>query len=1099
MLAASVAAALGVAQLPAMHHAPSAGRAKEKTAAPRLLDEAAAVSRARTSGKRVEVTALRDASSTTWARPDGSFELEARAVAFRAKVDGTWRPVDTRLHRVKSGGWAPAAVNNPVVFSGGSRKADRVDRSRVRGQIRPVAVTAAQDSASSTDLVTFSSDGHQLTMTWPGSLPTPVIDGPRALYQEVLPGVDLLLTARDAGFSNLLIVKTPQAAESAALAEVSYGLTSPDLAFTLDPVTRVVHAKDSTGREIAVSPTPYMWDSAGKPATTEGDDPQPSRPFDEPLPSAGPDVDPPEDPADAPDPNASHTPDDSDDTAAPTDDTSASPAAYQHRTTTNGTRPAALTTSTGADSVLSLAGLAGPQPGSHDALTQITLTDHTLSIRPDLKLLTGDSTVYPVFIDPSMTGHTNNWTTAYRTYPTSSFWNGTNFNDGTDTARVGYEFTTGGLSRSFFQLSLDSKLKGAAVSSASFYALETYSWSCSARSVQLWRTGSISSSTTWNNQPSWTEEINAQSVAHGYSSSCPDNWVNFPATSLAQDAADNGWTKITLGLRAATEDSSYAWKKFEASSSNSPYLKITYNHKPNEPTGLDMSPGPKCDIEAASTVGKSDITFSATSSDTDGDLKYLDFELWQDGSSTKIFDGNQTVDSSGHASVKVVSSKFVNGKTYWWRVRAIDSTGAASSYAPPSTDNCGFVYDAAKPNSPDVASADYPEENSTGSSWSTKPFGTAGSVTFSPNGSTDTVTYKYSLNTTSYNNTKAVSPGASATVTIQPKVAGSNVLYAVAVDSAGNTSAQTAYVFFVTPRDTGDGPGDTTGDARPDLYVIDVHGNLRLYPADAAGDIHRSLPAAHNAGRPLPDGYWTDSTNQNPALITHNGDYIGADGLTDLIARMPDGKLYAYPGDGYGSVDVSRRLEILLPAQAPDGVPVPQPGELSQILSIGDLNNDGRPDMFATAGTALWFFTGYTGAAFTQAERVTTTTWDDRDLISVEDVNGDGARDLILRKISTATLWVRFGKPDGGGGTLLASITHAVDSLTGVDTNYATGWSPTAITWAAGTPDVNGDHIPDIWARNADGTVDFYKGTKTSAGTPVNVISTDWNDKKALG
>lgn len=38
-----------------------------------------------------------------------------------------------------------------------------------------------------------------VTYPWPGPLPAPVLDGPRALYSEVLPGVDLLLVAREEG------------------------------------------------------------------------------------------------------------------------------------------------------------------------------------------------------------------------------------------------------------------------------------------------------------------------------------------------------------------------------------------------------------------------------------------------------------------------------------------------------------------------------------------------------------------------------------------------------------------------------------------------------------------------------------------------------------------------------------------------------------------------------------------------------------------------------------------------------------------------------------------------------------------------------------
>ncbi|MEU6346897.1 DNRLRE domain-containing protein [Streptomyces sp. NPDC046977] len=1098
LLATAVAAVLGLTQLPALHHA-DAPQHPGAPSAPVLLDEDTAVAKARSSGERVEVTALRDANTTTYALPNGSFELTSRAIAFRAKVGGVWKPIDTDLRRTKDGGWAPKAVNNPAVFSAGRRSADA---HASRSQARTALTTGTAGEATSSDLVTWSTDGHQLTLTWPAALPAPVVDGPRALYQDVLPGVDLLLTARDAGFSHVLIVKDADAAANPELAHLSYGLTSPDLAFTLDPVTHVVHAKDSSGREIAVSPTPYMWDSAGKPAVTEGDDPQPPRPSEEPPPSTGPDVDPPaDDPADSPDPS-SHTPYDETD-AAFRDSTrgGAGPAV----------RPAAFTTGSDSASVLALPGLAGPQPGTHDALAQVTLSGGTaLSLTPDAKLLTDDSTVYPVFIDPSFTGHTNNWTTAYQPHPSSSFWNGNNFNDGTDTARVGYESTTAGLSRSFFQLALSTKLKGAAVSSASFYALETYSWSCSARGVQLWRTSGISSATTWNNQPSWTEQINAQNVAHGYNSSCPDNWVNFPATSLGQDAANNGWSSVTVGLRAADETSSYPWKKFEASSSNSPYLKITYNHKPVEPTKLAMTPGPDCEATPSSSVGNSDLTFAATSSDPDGDLKYLDFEVWQDGATTKIIDGNYTVDANGHASITVAAAKFANGKVYRWTVRAIDSTGTASSYAPPGTGNCLFTYDSSKPNPPGIDSTDFPEDDGTGTVWSTKTFGNEGTFTLSPAGSKDTTTYLYSVNGGFYDHSKTVAKGASTTVSVAPKVAGPNVLYVKAVDGAGNQSAAATYLFYVSPSDHEDAPGDVTGDALPDLYVIDQIGNLRLYAADKTGDIQASIPAAYKPRSTLADGYWTDPDG-NPALITHNGDFLKADGITDLIARMPDNDnnpdngadpgLFIYPGDGYGSFDITQRTEVFLPDKAVNGETVPAPGAYDQILAVGDIDKDGRPDMFATSGNQYWAFLGYTGGAFSQAVlQNTATAWPDRDLVSVGDHNNDGALDLVYRVRQAGQLRVRYGIKDSHGGTTLLSLSNGTPSLLGVDTNYpGIAWSKDSVPMIAGTPDINGDGIPDIWAVLADTSVHVYIATPTTPGSDAIVITSGWDVKKALG
>ncbi|MFI9296722.1 DNRLRE domain-containing protein [Streptomyces gardneri] len=127
---------------------------------------------------------------------------------------------------------------------------------------------------------------------------------------------------------------------------------------------------------------------------------------------------------------------------------------------------------------------------------------------------------------------------------------GTNFNDGTDTARVGYESVTGGFSRSFFTVDWEPSMKGARVTEAYFYALETYSWSCTPKPVELWLTGAISSGTTWNTRPAWSGKIESVDAAHGYSSSCPDDYVRFTTTATAQTATDHGWPTATLGMRA---------------------------------------------------------------------------------------------------------------------------------------------------------------------------------------------------------------------------------------------------------------------------------------------------------------------------------------------------------------------------------------------------------------------------------------------------------------------------------------------------------------------------------------------------------------------
>ncbi|GAA3807060.1 VCBS repeat-containing protein [Streptomyces phyllanthi] len=1151
-MAALVAAALGVGLLvPDWSGSPEDSAAKKPDRSSGPLDEQEARRKAVATGKRVEATALRDATSTTYAKPDGTFELHVSSAPVRAEVDGEWKPINTTLRRVK-GGWAPEAAAEPVVFSDGSGSTSsgtaRGAAADEAGAVRPAVyavsrnggsdtVTAADENTAYTELVTMTSGEHQITVSWPGALPTPAINGAQALYRDVFPDVDLLLTARDSGFGHVLIVHDAQAAANPDLEKLSYGLSSPDLVFKLDENTKVVTAVDGDGTEYAVSPTPMMWDSAGAPAVTEGADPQPAEPSDEPEVSTSESAAPNEDGA-----RETGEPSGGLDTDAPAD-----PAAHRqaHRGTGTGKGAGAVPAAyrqvaerlTDTE-VFALTGLAGPDPGTHLAVADADLsapgtTDTALTIAPKQSLLTDDDTEWPVFVDPSFTGPSTNWTTAYKKYPTSSFYDGANYNSGTTEARVGYEATTWGTSRSFFRLKLTNtegtrKLKGAYISSAKLRTLETYSWSCSGRVVELWHTGSISSSTTWNNQPDWKSKVTSRDVAHGYSSSCPDEYVEFDTKSLVQDAADSGWYSVTLGLRAYDETSAYPWKKFKAEGEKAPKLVITYNHKPTvSSTSLDMSPGPGCDrVLEYPTIGKRDLTLSANANDADGDesLDRVVFQLWRTNySSTTLIEKTDTTPSAtGQASVTFPASTLTNGWTYSWQVQARDNSGASSSWYPinekDKADTCRFVFDSSVPDSPLVLSDDFPKESPSGDVWSVKKLGEQGAFTFATD-ETDVTAFRYGFNTGSCTSSPLTAgsgtyvdedgtskSGKKYTLTTGVPLAGPNVLYVCAQDSAGNLSSASQYVFYVTPRDQPDEPGDVTGDGYADLFVINEYKDLAMYSGSSTGDLHRSLNAAHDKGTPLDcdltaeaddiaENCWTDATGTQPALIAHYADSYPGDGMTDLFARMPDDELYLYKGDGYGSIDTSKRLTVYLPDGSPD------PATFTQMI-VADYDLDKRPDLFATTdGGGMWAFTGYSGASFGTATKIATTAWEPRDLVSVGDHDKDGAPDLLWRSETSDRLYLRYGVKDTtNGGATIASLSTAADSRTGADEIYAEGWSETAmpVRLIHGTPDATGDDIPDIWSLASDGSVKLYKGGASTIGTATTVISSSsgWGTTK---
>jgi hypothetical protein len=116
-------------------------------------------------------------------------------------------------------------------------------------------------------LVRIKRDGHDLTLDWPAGLDDtvqPVVSGSSVTYPQVLPDVDLVLTVnRDAtGFSEVLVVNTPEAAQHPALQELTFPVqTSAGLA--VEPDGGGFIAMDAAGEDVFTSPTPLMWDSSG--------------------------------------------------------------------------------------------------------------------------------------------------------------------------------------------------------------------------------------------------------------------------------------------------------------------------------------------------------------------------------------------------------------------------------------------------------------------------------------------------------------------------------------------------------------------------------------------------------------------------------------------------------------------------------------------------------------------------------------------------------------------------------------------------------------------------------------------------------------------
>ncbi|TQL78804.1 concanavalin A-like lectin/glucanase superfamily protein [Stackebrandtia endophytica] len=198
-----------------------------------LLTEAQAQDQAVESGEAVEVTALRTERREVTANPDGSFTATEFTAPVRTVVDGDWIDVDPTLQVHADGTIAPVATTIDMRFSSGGDQ----------------------------PLVTVNKNNRSVALSWDGPLPTPTIAGPTATYSEVLPDVDLEVTALIDGFTHVLIVKNAQAANNPALAEIDMPIAVDGARVRASDSGGVEWVDSASGSPLVMADQPIMWDS----------------------------------------------------------------------------------------------------------------------------------------------------------------------------------------------------------------------------------------------------------------------------------------------------------------------------------------------------------------------------------------------------------------------------------------------------------------------------------------------------------------------------------------------------------------------------------------------------------------------------------------------------------------------------------------------------------------------------------------------------------------------------------------------------------------------------------------------------------------------
>lgn len=640
---------------------------------------------------------------------------------------------------------------------------------RADGSVGPKAAAVALSFSAGQagkPFVTMNQAGRELSLTWPyGKLPAPVVQGETATYVDALPGVDLTVRAEADGFGHLLVVKTPEAAANPKLARLDLGLKAEGLKIKEDASGALKAEDAAVGGTVFEAGKPSMWDSAAvKEAAARRQGPK-----------------------------------------AVAKSLSASAAAADP-----------------APSVAPAPALHGPGGGGKTAPLGIELGKGKLSLVPDQKLLKAKDTVFPVVIDPiQRTSSRTAWTGVMSGMPSEQDWK---YSDSAGVGKCPTDYNPVscngvGVRRLLFTMPV-SFYKGKQILGASFSArvAHIYSASPTAEPIRLYRIGgknyTITSSSNWSNtQDDWTDHIGTVDKAISPTSCSSQANLHFESgstgelTSEVRTAANEGWSSMTLGLRAADESRFAEWKRICGNA----YLSISYNNLPRKITTLSSDPGGICDTGAGRPYAEEPPKLQAVASDPDHangqtDKVKVEFKVeWTDpvskeAKSYTYLTPSWLAPTPNTKFTHTVKSTIPQNTVIYWSARAYDGDGYGPWSYDGGTTRCEFIYDRTLPGKPNVLSKQYPSDTVYHDG-----VGTYGTFTFSPNPNdsvpdTDVVKYRYAFDSTATPATtvNAATAGGPASVTWMPTRSGRHWVDVIAVDKAENPSTKAHYEFLVT-------------------------------------------------------------------------------------------------------------------------------------------------------------------------------------------------------------------------------------------------------------------------------------------------------------
>jgi hypothetical protein len=711
----------------------------------------AAAARARAAGKAVSVPALTTQTTTVTAEPDGTEVARTYVLPVRVRRARHWIGVSTTLRRTTDGRLAPAAIpGDSVTFSGGGTGA----------------------------MARISASGTSLELSWPGRLPAPTVSGSSATYRNVLPGVDLVLTATSAeagGFSEVLVIRTAAAARDPALAHLALPVSSAGTTGLRPAAGGGLVATMTGGRGAYVAAQPRMWDSSSLPAD------QGAR-----LHAA----------------------------AAAARDVGAGLAEL-------GAGPASTAIS--------------PAGGARLATfaARVSAGDRDLSLTPDERMLTSPSTRFPVFIDPSftsktLTGNKNAYDPVQSgSNCTSSHYNSSSYTD----SPVGYDNFDAGSCQdedtdyALYDVAIPQAIfdSHAVLIAASFQATEVYSSSCSdSASVTASWIGGINSSTGWPGPGIMGANVNATDTVGPDSGSC--NTVEDTAKTVAAgfnlkpdlQKFTGSASAITLRLWEISNTNDADHKQF----TDNPDLQVTYTDTPDTPSNLEEAATSSgtgsldCDTSASNPprIGKTDSIdgpyLLGDYSDPDGAAVQANIKYWDYSTSAAATTVKEAISSVNGGEVgwelpASYTSGMSDGTVIAWQAQAETASGSVDGatwgpYSSAWSDTCYFAVYPTDPDAPTLAANfDQADSESVGTKLTFTITQSAGdtaskfvwAVDETPP-TTGTIPASQTCTTTATADCTAIS-GGKATLTVTVTAPGPHDVWVYEVDTGGNDSGMT--------------------------------------------------------------------------------------------------------------------------------------------------------------------------------------------------------------------------------------------------------------------------------------------------------------------